>query len=504
MNIVDQPWFWPTVAVVVGLPIAIVVLSECIVLLDRRGSRAARVLAMVRDWVLPTGALLILLGQVEDPQLELSWGRIVATVFGIVVILVIVNAINHLMFTRAAKGTWRERLPSIFIDIARIAVVVVGVGLLMSWVWDADVGGLFAALGVTSIIVGLALQHAVGGVISGLLLLFEQPFEQGEWIDTGDVRGRVVEVNWRSVHLATGDGMRVVPNAVLADASFTNLSRTAGPQFAEATVEFDPADPPNTVKRLLVETAADLPDLPADAVPEAAMEGGGAYTVSIPVHSPGDRSSTLEAFRTRLWYSARRAGLTLSGVGPVDENAAAELAAALRSEASVLNLDASSAMRPARRSTRAGSCPTPCASWSKDGWPCAPRPQPTRASSCSSSWGGTTRSGSRRSCSARSTRAWRRRRMSRCSCCPPRSPRRSCTTTPSSRGSSARSSSTACTAPGPRSRRPASSRRSRCASPADRSPVEWREARPAGRVARSAPRRSSSAKRASRPFPPVE
>ncbi|MFC5789191.1 hypothetical protein EDM22_00025 [Agromyces tardus] len=343
MNIVDQPWFWPTVAVVVGLPIAIVVLSECIVLLDRRGSRAARVLAMVRDWVLPTGALLILLGQVEDPQLELSWGRIVATVFGIVVILVIVNAINHLMFTRAAKGTWRERLPSIFIDIARIAVVVVGVGLLMSWVWDADVGGLFAALGVTSIIVGLALQHAVGGVISGLLLLFEQPFEQGEWIDTGDVRGRVVEVNWRSVHLATGDGMRVVPNAVLADASFTNLSRTAGPQFAEATVEFDPADPPNTVKRLLVETAADLPDLPADAVPEAAMEGGGAYTVSIPVHSPGDRSSTLEAFRTRLWYSARRAGLTLSGVGPVDENAAAELAAALRSEASVLNLDASSA-----------------------------------------------------------------------------------------------------------------------------------------------------------------
>ncbi|HKH07810.1 MAG TPA: hypothetical protein VKA62_02580, partial [Agromyces sp.] len=170
MNIVSEPWFWPTVAVVVGLPIAIVVLSEFIVMLDRRGSRAGRVLALVRDWVLPTGAVLIVLAQVEDPELELSWGRIVATVFGFAVILVLVNGINHLMFTRAAKGTWRERFPSIFVDIARVVIVVVGIGLLMSWVWDADVGGLFTALGVTSIIVGLALQHAVGGVISGLLL----------------------------------------------------------------------------------------------------------------------------------------------------------------------------------------------------------------------------------------------------------------------------------------------------------------------------------------------
>ncbi|MFE6256444.1 mechanosensitive ion channel domain-containing protein [Agromyces sp. NPDC057865] len=339
MSIVQEPWFWPTVLVVVGLPIAIVILSEAIVMLDRRGSRAVGVLTLVRNWVLPTGALLILLWQVEDPELELSWGRIVATVFGFVVILVLVNGINHLMFTRAAKGTWRERIPSIFVDIARVVVVVVGIGLLMSWVWDADVAGLFTALGVTSIIVGLALQHAVGGVISGLLLLFEQPFEQGEWIDTGDVRGRVVEVNWRSVHLETGDGLRIVPNAVLADAPFTNLSRTPGPQFAEATVEFDPSDPPNDVKRLLVATAADLPDRPADAVPEATTDGAGAYRVAIPVHSPGERSGAVELFRTRLWYAARRAGLTQSGVPPVDEGAAADVAAALRGEASVLNLD---------------------------------------------------------------------------------------------------------------------------------------------------------------------
>jgi CRP-like cAMP-binding protein len=78
-------------------------------------------------------------------------------------------------------------------------------------------------------------------------------------------------------------------------------------------------------------------------VPEASTEGGGAYRVSIPVHSPADRGSAVEQFRTRLWYAARRAGLTLSGVAPTDADSAGELADALRGAASVLNLDAARA-----------------------------------------------------------------------------------------------------------------------------------------------------------------
>ena len=91
--------------------------------------------------------------------------------------------------SRRRPGTWRERMPSIFVDIVRLVLIVVGLGLLFSWVWGADVAGLFAALGVTSIVLGFALQNAVGSVISGLLLLFEQPFQLGDWLDTGRDEG---------------------------------------------------------------------------------------------------------------------------------------------------------------------------------------------------------------------------------------------------------------------------------------------------------------------------
>ena len=65
-----------------------------------------------------------------------------------------------------------------------------------SFVWGADIGGLFTALGIGSIVIGFALQNAVGSVVSGLFLLFEQPFEIGDYLRTseGPVLGKRVEL----------------------------------------------------------------------------------------------------------------------------------------------------------------------------------------------------------------------------------------------------------------------------------------------------------------------
>ena len=62
--------------------------------------------------------------------------------------------------------------------------IIIGIGLLLSSVWGADIGGLVTAVGVTSVVIGPAVQTAVGPVIAGLLLLFAQPFRIGDWLDT--------------------------------------------------------------------------------------------------------------------------------------------------------------------------------------------------------------------------------------------------------------------------------------------------------------------------------
>ncbi|HWS50893.1 MAG TPA: mechanosensitive ion channel family protein [Microbacterium sp.] len=319
---------WWMIAFAVGLPVVLVLLTELINALRRRDHPAAGPLRLLRNAVVPVGGLLALLAFAFQSPAELAWVRVVATVFGFLLILLVLSSFNVAIFANAEPGSWRDRIPTIFIEIARLVLVVVGLAILFSWVWGADVGGLFAALGVTSIVIGLALQNAVGGVISGLLLLFEQPFKIGDWLDTGGITGRVVEVNWRAVHLETSAGIQIVPNSTLSGASFTNLSEPAGAHFATTTVKFATDDPPYAVMALLRDVAEALPTRVAGAQVSAEYTGSATYSVSIPVAGPADVSRVLSLYLSWLWYAARRRHLALDGdeTDPVAEPARLEAA----------------------------------------------------------------------------------------------------------------------------------------------------------------------------------
>lgn len=309
----NEPWFGWALGVAIGLPVLLVLLTEVYAALLRRNSPAAKPVRLLRNFVLPVAAVFALLTFASAQSFDLTWVRIVGTVLGFLLILLVLSAFNVALFGNAREGSWRERLPSIFVTLARLALILVGLAILFSWVWGADVGGLFAALGVTSIVIGLALQNAVGSIISGLLLLFEQPFKLGDFLEVGSTRGRVVEVNWRSVHIDTGNGIQIMPNSSLAGGSFTNLSQPAGAYVASVPVKFTTDDPPHVVVGMLAETASALPYLdPADK-PAVSYEGNASYTVSLPVTSPAVEGETVSLFLAWLWYASRRHDLGLDG-----------------------------------------------------------------------------------------------------------------------------------------------------------------------------------------------
>ena len=217
---VYSEWFFWAVLVIIGLPVLTIVLTEVNARLVRRKSSMAKPVQMLRTYVLPLGALLVLLTQIPNEVVSNDgyWVKITATVFGLLVVMFTLSALNTALFLNATEDSWRSRMPSIFVDIGRIILIGIGLAILLSWVWGLDVGGLVAALGVGSIVIGLALQNAIGSIISGLLLLFEQPFEIGDRLEVGPVTGQVVEVNWRSTHLDIGAGEPIIPNAQIASA----------------------------------------------------------------------------------------------------------------------------------------------------------------------------------------------------------------------------------------------------------------------------------------------
>ncbi len=203
-DLLASSWFYWAIGVAVGLPVLVVTLTEVQHTLAHRHSPLIRPITLIRNYILPLGALLLLLVKGSDVSPDATPVRVISTGLAFVVLILLLSGLNVTLFHGAPEGSWRNRIPTIFLDVARFVLIALGLALILSYIWGANVGGLFTALGVTSIVLGLALQNSVGQVISGLLLLFEQPFELGDWIDTPSARGRVVEVNWRATHIDTG------------------------------------------------------------------------------------------------------------------------------------------------------------------------------------------------------------------------------------------------------------------------------------------------------------
>jgi small-conductance mechanosensitive channel len=311
MNAWQDPWFYWAVGIAVGLPVGLILLTELHDALVRRNSRLAGQVRLLRNYLLPLGALLLLLVQASQVPVRDISVRLLTTVFGLLVLVLLLSGLNATVFEGAPEKSWRKRLPTIFRDVARFAVIGVGLALMLSYVWGVRIGGLFTALGITSVVIGLMLQNSVGQIVSGLFMLFEQPFRIDDWLDTGTAQGRVVEVNWRAVHIDTGSGLRIMPNSMLATTSFTNLSRPPGTHKLAVKMTFSSVDPPDRVCAMLSRVARALPQLKPGSVPRSVPVGAAEYRTTIGLSSPADASAAKATFLRWAWYAARRENLHL-------------------------------------------------------------------------------------------------------------------------------------------------------------------------------------------------
>ena len=104
---------------------------------------------------------------------------------------------------------------------------VIGLGILLALEQAGqDVTTLLTGLGILGFTVGFALQDISANLVSGILLLFEQPFDIGDFIDVDGNSGTVKNINLRATEMLTWDGLLVlIPNRDVFTNTITNFSR---------------------------------------------------------------------------------------------------------------------------------------------------------------------------------------------------------------------------------------------------------------------------------------
>jgi small-conductance mechanosensitive channel len=300
----------------VGFPLLMLLTGEAIVRLKHRGRPIVATLRVVRNLVLPALAALVLLRYVVGLPAGDTAVRVVQTLLWIFLIDAALSFVNDIVFASAAEGGRQIRIPRLLRDLARLFLVLIGACVVLSTVWGANLTSLAAALGVGSIVIGLALQEPLGNVFAGMMLLLERPVAVGDWIQIDSVVGRVVQITWRSVQIETGAReLRVVPNSSLSKGSFTNLSRLGDLRDEAVELGFSHDDAPNAVKRVLLGVLQGIKGVlaePAPAVRTVAFADTVRYRVTFTVARQEDLAEARDAFMTRVWYAARRHGLSLA------------------------------------------------------------------------------------------------------------------------------------------------------------------------------------------------
>lgn len=183
------------------------------------------------------------------------------TIAAIVVLTLLAARVVGKLVRRWMGATAAVPTTSIFVNIARAAVWVLGTGFVLN-VLGISITPVITALGVGGLAVALALQDTLGNLFAGLQLVASKQIRPGDYLllDTGQ-EGTVTDTAWRTTTLRTqSDNLVIVPNSVLAQAIVTNYRLPA--EAVATTVEFGVGY--NTdldhVQRVVTEVAAQVMD----------------------------------------------------------------------------------------------------------------------------------------------------------------------------------------------------------------------------------------------------
>lgn len=200
--------------------------------------------------------------------------------------------------------------------IHQIVVVVFSVFVIAgycSWAFGVDISSFLAGSAVISIVLGLALQETLGNFFSGMVLQASLPFQPGDWIQLGEVEGRVVEMTWRAVTLHTNDDNYVlIPNGTVAKDKIINFHApsTATARTVVVGLEYDLA--PNEARRVLMEAVKDTEGVLEKPEPQVLLESYGDssinYKVKFWIDVPQRHRWIENAVRVNAWYRLKRAG----------------------------------------------------------------------------------------------------------------------------------------------------------------------------------------------------
>lgn len=212
--------------------------------------------------------------------LNISLGDVI--IFGFIIWLTLwLSGIIRIIFDEeiAPKVKLKRGVPGAISLIIRIVLITTGllIAIAAAGVEMSKLAILFGALGVG---IGFGLQNIFNNLVSGIILAFERPLNEGDIIEVGNYLGVVQQIGIRASTIRTFDGGEViVPNGNLISNELINWTLTDQLRRAEVLIGVKYGTDPEKVLQILLNCASAHPEVLKEPKPMAFFTAFGASSL---------------------------------------------------------------------------------------------------------------------------------------------------------------------------------------------------------------------------------
>ncbi|MEK6899651.1 MAG: mechanosensitive ion channel domain-containing protein, partial [Nanoarchaeota archaeon] len=178
--------------------------------------------------LLAYGLKLILL----NLEFSVRFDELINTVMAVVFLYVLLRGFDILIetwalaFSKKTKTSIDDVLLPLFHKILKVLFVIIGL-LWVLRIWHIDITPYLAGVGISGLVLGLALQDSLKNIFGGVTLLLDKTYLVGDKVqlESGEV-GIIHDIGLRSTKMVTFDNEVIyVPNGYLANSRVMNYAR---------------------------------------------------------------------------------------------------------------------------------------------------------------------------------------------------------------------------------------------------------------------------------------
>lgn len=122
-------------------------------------------------------------------------------------------------------------------NILKVIIVCIAFVIVLNEL-GYNITGVITGLGLSGLTLSLAAKDTVQNMIGGFMIIFDKPFQVGDYIELSGKEGFVENITMRSTRIRTNDGSEIIiPNSVVTNDSIKNISKTSN-RIIDITANF--------------------------------------------------------------------------------------------------------------------------------------------------------------------------------------------------------------------------------------------------------------------------